>query len=200
MLGCGDQASSENTSTEAPKEEVVQNPVQQETSNKTTDKKEDPKKEDPKKEQWLKKDENSDPQAMSDRYKEQANNLIKALEGDTPAYKILKLSEELTRTGISFIPRIIINNPECKEYLEAVREVAPKLKSLPLEEIESGYHADGKLPKTPSPKCYHGKDLVVHPATVSALAREGLATPESRENAKHEIIEVLAHLSAVDIK
>ena len=142
-----------------------------------------------------KKDENSDPQYMSNRYKEQANNLVQALEGDKPAYEILKMSEELTRTGLSFIPRIIINNPECKRVLgKAVRKVAPQLKDLPIEEIESGYHADGKLPKTPSPKCYHGKDLIVHPATVSALAKVGLSTPESRQKAKNEIVEVLRSL------
>ena len=195
MLGCGDQSSSENTPAEVLKEEVVQKSIQQESTNKATDKKEDPKKE-----QWLKKDDNSDPQYMSNRYKEQANNLIQALEGDTPAYEVIKISEELTRTGLSFIPRIIINNPECKEYLEAIRKVAPQLKDLPLEEIESGYHADGKLPKSPSPKCYHGKDLIVHPATVTALAKKGFSTPESRQKAKNEILEVLGHLSAIDIE
>lgn len=195
MLGCGDQPSTENAPVEAPKEDVVQKSAQQETTEKTTSNKETPKKD-----TWRKKDENSDPQYMSNRYKEQANNLVQALEGDKPAYEILKMSEELTRTGLSFIPRIIINNPECKEYLEAVRKVAPQLKDLPIEEIESGYHADGKLPKTPSPKCYHGKDLIVHPATVSALAKAGLSTPESRQKAKNEIVEVLSHLSAVDIK
>ena len=195
MLGCGDQPSTENAPVEAPKEDVVQKSAQQETTEKTTSNKEAPKKD-----TWRKKDENSDPQYMSNRYKEQANNLVQALEGDKPAYEILKMSEELTRTGLSFIPRIIINNPECKEYLEAVRKVAPQLKDLPIEEIESGYHADGKLPQIPSPKCYHGKDLIVHPATVSALAKEGLSTPESRQKAKNEIVEVLSHLSAVDIK
>ena len=62
-------------------------------------------------------------------------------------------------------------------------------------EIETGYHADGKLPKTPSAECYHGKDLVVHPATVVALANAGLT---DREKAKAEITEVLGHLGAVE--
>ena len=195
MLGCGDQPSSENIPVESPKEGVVQNSVGQKTTDRAIEKKDAPQKG-----TRLKKDENSDPQYISNRYKEQAQTLVQALEGDKPAYEILKMSEELTRTGLSFIPKIVINNPECKEYLEAVRKVVPQLKDLPIEEIESGYHADGKLPKTPSPKCYHGKDLIVHPATVSALAKEGLSTPESRQRAKNEIIEVLSHLSAVDIK
>ena len=133
-------------------------------------------------------------------YKTQATNLVQAIEGTTSASEILTLADELTVTGLSLLPTMIQAHPECKEYLEAIRTVGPKLKDLPLEEIESGYHADGKLPKMPSPECYHGKDLVVHPATVAALAKSGLSTSESRESAKHEIIEVLSHLNAIDSK
>ena len=93
---------------------------------------------------------------------------------------------------------MIDQHPECKAYLEAIVAVGPTLKDLPLEEIESGYHADGKLPKMPSGKCYHGKDLVVHPATVAALAKAGLATDKDRKQAKDEIAEVLGHLTAVE--
>ena len=88
MLGCGDQPFTENAPVEAPKEDVVQKSVQQETAEKTT------KQRNSQKGHMAKKDENSDPQYMSNRYKEQANNLVQALEGDKPAYEILKMSEE----------------------------------------------------------------------------------------------------------
>ena len=177
ILGCMNQSSSTKESMNVPKEEIIPNSKSKETA-----------------------DKKNNLQILSDRYNEQATNLIHALEGDIPSLEILTMSEELTQTGVSFIPNIITMYPECKAYLEAVREVAPKLKELPLEEIESGYHADGKLPKTPSPECYHGKDLVVHPATVAALAKIGLTTPDLRQKAKHEIVEVLAHLNAIDTK
>jgi hypothetical protein len=74
------------------------------------------------------------------------------------------------------------------------------LKTLPLEAIETGYHADGKLPKTPDSSCYHGKDLVVHPATVAAMATLGIEGAEGREAALDEITEVLGHLSVLSLK
>ena len=90
------------------------------------------------------------------------------------------MSEELTQTGVSFIPNIITMHPECKAYLEAVQKSPPSSKNYHWKN-ESGYHADGELPKIPSPECYHGKDLVVHPATVAALAKIGLTTPDLRQ-------------------
>jgi hypothetical protein len=136
--------------------------------------------------------------AQAHLYKKQAANLITAIESNKTASEVLTLSEELTETGLRLIPQMIATHPECKAYLEAIQSVGPTLKDLPLSEIESGYHSDGKLPPMPSPECYHGKDLVVHPATVSALAKEGLSTAESRENAKHEIAEVIGHLKALE--
>ena len=98
------------------------------------------------------------------------------------------------------LPAMMKAQPTCTEYLKAIQEVGSTLKDLPLAEIESGYHADGKLPKMPSEECYHGKDLVVHPATVAALAKGGLKTPEERQKAKIEIVEVLGHLGAIRTK
>ena len=128
----------------------------------------------------------------------QAEALVVAIDEGQKADAILKLSDELTQTGLSMLPGLVAAHPECKEYLDAIAAVGDTLKDMALEEIESGYHADGKLPKMPSADCYHGKDLVVHPATVSALAKAGLSTPESRHDAKKEIVEVLGHLTAVE--
>ena len=187
LFGCSQEPTS-TTNQDASKEVVVEQKKATNTA--------------PPKEKILEKKKNIENKAgnISKLYKTQANNLVQAIEGTTAAPEILKLADELTVTGLSLLPTMIQAHPECKEYLEAIRDVGPKLKDLPLEEIESGYHADGKLPKMPSPECYHGKDLVVHPATVSALAKAGLSTPGARESAKHEIVEVLSHLSAIDSK
>ena len=130
-------------------------------------------------------------------YKKQAEAVIEKITGGGSAEEVATLSEELTKTGLSMIAPLIKRHPECTEYLNAILKAGPTLHTLPLEEIESGYHADGKLPKMSSPTCYHGKDLVVHPATVTAMAKAGLS---DRESAKHEIQEVIAHLSAVQIE
>ena len=131
-------------------------------------------------------------------YRAEAEALVAAIDGGKDAAEIGVLADGLTKTGLSMLPAMIESHPVCKGYLDAISAVGPTLKDLPLAEIESGYHMDGKLPPMPSPECYHGKDLVVHPATVAALAKAGLATPEDRRSAKGEIVEVLGHLTAIE--
>ena len=131
-------------------------------------------------------------------YRTEAEALVAAIDAGTGAAEIGALADALTTTGLSMLPAMIEAHPVCKEYLDAITAVGPTLKDLPLAEIESGYHMDGKLPPRPSPECYHGKDLVVHPATVAALAKAGLSTPEDRRSAKGEIVEVLGHLTAIE--
>jgi len=131
-------------------------------------------------------------------YRIEAEALVAAIDAGKDAAEIGVLADGLTKTGLSMLPAMIEAHPVCKGYLDAISAVGPTLKDLPLDEIESGYHMDGKLPPMPSPECYHGKDLVVHPATVAALAKAGLATPEDRRSAKGEIVEVLGHLTAIE--
>ena len=138
------------------------------------------------------------PPATDEPYRQQANALVAAIDGDADAAAILVLADELTATGLSMLPAMKTEHPVCGAYLDAITAVGATLKDLPLEEIESGYHSDGKLPPMPSAECYHGKDLVVHPATVAAMAKAGLATPEDRRSAKGEIVEVLGHLTAIE--
>ena len=128
-------------------------------------------------------------------YREQAEALVAAIDGGKDAAEIGQLADKLTKTGLAMLPALIEKHAECKAYLDAIIAVGDKLKDMPLDEIEAGYHADGKLPETPSAECYHGKDLVVHPATVVALVNAGLT---DREQAKAEITEVLGHLGAVE--
>ena len=138
------------------------------------------------------------PEPMSEKYQLQAQALVRAIDGGTTAPEILTMAETLTQTGLSMLPAMVKEHPACEAYLGAIAAVGPLLKDMPLEEIETGYHADGKLPEMPSPECYHGKDLVVHPGTVAALAKAGLSTDEDRMHAKAEIVEVLSHLGALD--
>ncbi len=136
--------------------------------------------------------------ATDDSYREQALALVAAIDGDADAAAILALADALTATGLSMLPAMKAEHPVCAAYLDAITAVGATLKDLPLEEIESGYHSDGKLPPMPSAECYHGKDLVVHPATVAAMAKKGLNGPEDRRSAKGEIVEVMGHLTAIE--
>ena len=129
------------------------------------------------------------------KYRAEAEALVAAIDGGIDAAEVGRLAENLTKTGLAMLPAMIETHAECKAYLEAIIAVGDKLKDMPLAEIEAGYHSDGKLPETPSAACYHGKDLVVHPATVVALVNGGLT---DREQAKAEITEVLGHLGAVE--
>jgi hypothetical protein len=139
-----------------------------------------------------------EPEAKPDPYRSQAEALVAAIDGGMDAGQVLVLADALTSTGMAMLPGLIEEHPACKEYLEAIAAVGGSLRDMPLADIETGYHNDGKLPTMPSADCYHGKDLVVHPATVSAMAKLGLATDEERQSAKGEIVEVLGHLTAIE--
>jgi len=127
-------------------------------------------------------------------YRTQADTLVAEIKAKKPAAEIAQLATTLTNTGLSIAPIVATKFAACKEYIAAVIAAAPTMHTLPLEEIESGYHKDGKLPKNSQGECYHAKDLVVHPATVVALAKAGLGTPEGDAAAEAEIVEVLTHL------
>ncbi|MBE0363119.1 hypothetical protein PULV_a0753 [Pseudoalteromonas ulvae UL12] len=121
--------------------------------------------------------------------------LIKSAKQDSEVELHAKTLVDISKV---IIDDFIVVYPQCKEYLGALTAAADTIHTLPLEEIESGYHADGKLPKFSDPNCYHAKDLLVHPATVQAMAKLGLSDPALREKAEHELIEVLAHFSQVE--
>ena len=132
-----------------------------------------------------------------DLYRRLATELTGAIESGQNADVIAARAQRLTLTGLGLLTNLRSKHPECEAYFDAIVQVAPKLGDMPLERIETGFHADGELPKSPGGACYHGKDLVVHPATVVALAKAGLKTPEDRNKAVGEITEVLNHLTAV---
>ena len=130
-------------------------------------------------------------------YKNQAHQLLASLENKSeqsgPQAKTLV---ELSKPILADFKALY---PQCSEYLNALDSAADTMAELPLEEIESGYHADGKLPPLPDANCYHAKDLLVHPATVQAMARIGIEGEKQWEQAEHEIEEVIEHFSQVEI-
>lgn len=130
-------------------------------------------------------------------YQQQAKALLTTLENK--GKNIEAASAELVKTSLPIVDQFIIKYPECSEYLGALKKAASVIPTLPLEEIESGYHADGKLPPLKNAQCYHAKDLLVHPATVQAMAKIGIKTDEQWESAEHEIEEVIEHFSQVEL-
>lgn len=130
-------------------------------------------------------------------YKAEAEALLKQIS-DKNTSTIEKQSKELVNISKNIISKINKNLPQCTEYFTALSSAADTMADLSLEEIESGYHADGLLPPLKDATCYHAKDLLVHPATVQAMARIGIKTDKEWHQAEHEIEEVLEHLSAVN--
>lgn len=134
---------------------------------------------------------------LIETYQTQAQVLLKQLD-DKAANNIESQSQVLVKLSKTIIEQVNQNLPQCTEYFTALSNAADTMAELTLEEIEAGYHADGLLPELKDATCYHAKDLLVHPATVQAMARIGIKTNKEWTQAKHEIEEVLAHLSAVN--
>ena len=107
-------------------------------------------------------------------YQQQAKALLINLENK--GADIESESAQLVSTSLPIVNAFIEKYPQCTEYLTALKNAANVIPTLPLDEIESGYHADGKLPKFDDANCYHAKDLLVHPATVQAMAALGIKT------------------------
>ena len=134
---------------------------------------------------------------LGKRYENNAKALITSIDNKAASEAIKGLGTQLTQTGLAMIPLLTEKYPACASYFDALKKASQTFASLSLEAIEKDYHQDGKLPKSPDGSCYHGKDLVVHPATVVIMAQTGIETEEQKVSARHEIEEVLAHLSAV---
>lgn len=132
-----------------------------------------------------------------DQYKEMVTQLHQQLLDQKPA-QLEKNAKNLVDMSKTIVIKSMQALPQCQTYLTALLNAADKIADLPIEEIESGYHADGKLPPLKDGSCYHTKDLLVHPATVQAMAKIGINTKAQWKQAAHEIEEVLEHLSAVE--
>ena len=130
-------------------------------------------------------------------YQQQAKALLEQLE--KKGTNIESASAQLVKTSLPIVDQFIVKYPECDAYLTALKDAAAFIPTLPLEEIESGYHADGKLPPLKNAQCYHAKDLLVHPATVQAMAKIGIKTDKQWQSAEHEIEEVIEHFGQVEM-
>ena len=133
---------------------------------------------------------------IGERYGKEARALIAGIDNKATSETIKSLGAALTQTGLAMIPFMTEKYPVCAPYFAALTKATKTFESLSLETIEKDYHQDGKLPKSPDGSCYHGKDLVVHPATVVIMAKAGITTEEQQKAASRNE-EVLAHLSAV---
>lgn len=133
-----------------------------------------------------------------EQYSHQANTLLNNIRAKKDAASLEAESAQLVTLSQALLKELIVKYPQCTEYLDALSDVATVLATLPLAEINSGYHGDGKLPEFDEPVCYHGKDLLVHSATVQASARLGLVEQHAYQNAELDIIEGIAHFEQVE--
>lgn len=136
-------------------------------------------------------------------YQQAAQQLLSSLEKHQHPQKdsagIEQQAKQLVELSKPLLADFKSKYPQCTDYLDALNSVADTLANLPLADIESGYHSDGKLPPLPDANCYHAKDLLVHPATVQAMAQKGLKTVVDWEQAEAEIEEVIEHFTQVEI-
>ncbi|GAA0817517.1 hypothetical protein GCM10009111_18840 [Colwellia asteriadis] len=132
------------------------------------------------------------------QYKQSAQELVTLIDQQASNEDLENSSKALVALSQPIIQAFKVKFPQCNDYLNAVSAAADIIPSLPLTEIESGYHADGKLPAITDVNCYHAKDLLVHPATVQAMAAIGIENDSQRQQAKDEVVEVIEHFAQVE--
>ncbi|KPH65172.1 hypothetical protein AMS58_07750 [Pseudoalteromonas porphyrae] len=137
------------------------------------------------------------PLTSLEQYDLQAKTLLANIRAKKDAASLEVESADLVTVSQVLLSEFTVKYPQCTEYLNALNAAAKLIPTLPIEEIETGYHADGKLPKFDDPVCYHAKDLLVHPATVQAIARLGFVDEQAFQDAELEIVEVIAHFDQV---
>lgn len=138
-----------------------------------------------------------DVKASLDGYESKMTDLLELLgESDDPA-AIQTATRELVEQSLPILDGFIAMHPDSRAYLEASKEVVDRMDEISAEEIEEEYHLDKALPEGTS-EAYHVKDLLVHPATVIVLLREG-ELEENREDMTREIQENQAHLESVRV-
>jgi len=128
-----------------------------------------------------------------DAYAAGANALMGAAgegaDADAVAAGARALIERADRIAVAFA----VLYPSCGPYLGAGLGLRERLEDISLPELERDYHAGAALPEAGG-FCYHALDLVVHPAAVVVLVRNG-DVPTARLAA--ELSEALANLGAV---
>ena len=138
----------------------------------------------------------ANPESLWDTYESLATKIKD--QHTSASFKTLNTdAQQLTRLSTELLPQFIEANQECKQYLSVAINSVDVMLNLSLDQIEADYHADGKLPAMNDVKCYHAKDLLVHPATVAVIANRLPENNESRAMIHDEIAEVLEHLKQV---
>lgn len=135
--------------------------------------------------------------SLLENYRGHAQSLVQLIEDKGTNQEIGKVAGDLVKQSSQIINEFSKLHPQCDNYLDALNKAADIIPTLSLATIEADYHADGKLPAFSDPVCYHAKDLLVHPATVQAMANLGVANGEQHDQAKAEIVEVLGHFTQV---
>ncbi len=138
------------------------------------------------------------PLSLLTNYKSAAEALIVLIDNGGLDIDIENASAALVKSAKPILRSFIKKFPQCQAYLTALNNAADTIPTLTLAEIETDYHADGKLPAITDANCYHAKDLLVHPATVQAMAIIGINDATQRADAKAEIVEVISHFSQVE--
>lgn len=127
------------------------------------------------------------------QYESQAKELVSMIQGKHDDREDIKRhAQGLMETGIKLSSILEEQHPECKDYWQAARFLQFELNDISIDELESKYHKDKGLPKADD-KCYHVKDLFVHPATVTVLASK--KQTGDRAQMSNEINEVLGHMA-----
>ena len=130
-------------------------------------------------------------------YEIEAGKLLDALEEGTDSQTIRQQASDLLGMSETVIDSAKFRLPQCKEYLDKTMVLKDTLADISHEVLERDFHLDGALPKA-GEECYHTKDLYVHPATVVVLTRDDPALePQTQEQIKAEMTEVLAHTELV---
>lgn len=123
-------------------------------------------------------------------------------DSSSNAGQIEAASTRLVEKGNPILTRIAALEKDCKSTLEKVVADSTKMQALKFEEIETQYHQGKALPKAENDLCYEVKEFVVHPATVTVLARkkaskDGSLSKETRDAMDAELAELAYHLENV---
>lgn len=129
---------------------------------------------------------------------------LRALIADrkTNAAQIETAAVSLVAKGNPILKRISKIEKDCEPALSQVVADSVKMQSIPLAQIETDYHQGKVLPKTDNDLCYEVKEFVVHPATVTVLARTqakkgGVLNQDTRDAMDAELAELAYHLDNV---
>ncbi|NRA64222.1 MAG: hypothetical protein HRU19_07030 [Pseudobacteriovorax sp.] len=134
-------------------------------------------------------------------YSKKLKETLTQIEMKKSLKDISKQSGELVSMSKPILTAFKKVQPECSAYIDTVLKVADTMTSMPLDKIESDYHADKALPKAPS-ICHHAKDMLVHPATVVALEKANAKNKDAKVYQKMlaELVELASHVQVVEVK